>query len=267
METRPPTVDEDPGRRRASRSRASRLALFLWIAFGGPIPLKPEGYRFEVPFDEATQLAPGVRRADLRRLGRQGEGDRARRRGRRGGDGRARSRATRRSPPTPGRPCARRRCSARPTSSSARAATRPSRCPRAATCRAAQVADSVQLDEIFRTFDARTRAAFSHGCRARPAPCAGAARTSAIALASLDSFAAEADDALRILDSQEQAVTGPGLRAAPRSSTRSPSARASSRGADPQHRGGVLDHRAAQRGPARRCSRSCRPSCASRGRR
>jgi phospholipid/cholesterol/gamma-HCH transport system substrate-binding protein len=33
------------------------LALFLWIAFGGPSPLKPEGYRITVPFDEATTLA------------------------------------------------------------------------------------------------------------------------------------------------------------------------------------------------------------------
>ena len=49
------------------------LALFLWLAFGGPIPLKAEGYRFTVPFDEATQLAAGVGRADLRGLGRQGE--------------------------------------------------------------------------------------------------------------------------------------------------------------------------------------------------
>ena len=33
------------------------LALFLWLAFGGAIPLKPEGYRITIPFDEATQLA------------------------------------------------------------------------------------------------------------------------------------------------------------------------------------------------------------------
>ena len=33
------------------------LLLFLWLAFGGPIPLKPESYRFSVPFQEATQLA------------------------------------------------------------------------------------------------------------------------------------------------------------------------------------------------------------------
>ena len=33
------------------------LLLFLWLAFGGPIPLKPKGYRFDVSFSEATQLA------------------------------------------------------------------------------------------------------------------------------------------------------------------------------------------------------------------
>jgi ABC-type transporter Mla subunit MlaD len=33
------------------------LILFLWIAFGGPIPLKPESYRISAYFPEATQLA------------------------------------------------------------------------------------------------------------------------------------------------------------------------------------------------------------------
>src|ERR687890_1235521 len=33
------------------------LILFLWLSFGGPTPLKPKGYRFEVAFPEATQLA------------------------------------------------------------------------------------------------------------------------------------------------------------------------------------------------------------------
>src|SRR5688572_2265575 len=32
------------------------LLLFLWLSFGGPIPLKPEAYRFKVAFPEATQL-------------------------------------------------------------------------------------------------------------------------------------------------------------------------------------------------------------------
>jgi phospholipid/cholesterol/gamma-HCH transport system substrate-binding protein len=33
------------------------LILFLWVAFGGPVPLKPESYRFTAYFPEATQLA------------------------------------------------------------------------------------------------------------------------------------------------------------------------------------------------------------------
>ena len=32
------------------------LLLFLWVAFGGPTPLKPKGYRFKVAVPEATQL-------------------------------------------------------------------------------------------------------------------------------------------------------------------------------------------------------------------
>src|SRR5213083_1033808 len=32
------------------------LLLFLWLSFGGPIPLKPKGYRVKVSFPEATQL-------------------------------------------------------------------------------------------------------------------------------------------------------------------------------------------------------------------
>src|SRR3954449_7884727 len=33
------------------------LLLFLWLAFGGPLPLAPKGYRFQTSFAEATQLA------------------------------------------------------------------------------------------------------------------------------------------------------------------------------------------------------------------
>ena len=56
METRPPTVTRILVAIGFALS-CFALALFLWIAFGGPLPLKPEGYRFTVPFKEATQLA------------------------------------------------------------------------------------------------------------------------------------------------------------------------------------------------------------------
>ena len=39
------------------------ILLYLWLVFGGSIPLRPEGYRFNVKFPEATQLA---QEADVR---------------------------------------------------------------------------------------------------------------------------------------------------------------------------------------------------------
>src|SRR3954449_6660469 len=42
------------------------LLLFLWLSFGGTVPLKPKGYRFQVGFPEATQLGP---EADVRIAG------------------------------------------------------------------------------------------------------------------------------------------------------------------------------------------------------
>src|SRR3954451_3127550 len=42
------------------------LLMFLWLAFGGPIPLKPEGYRFKVRGPEAPTLA---QEADVRIAG------------------------------------------------------------------------------------------------------------------------------------------------------------------------------------------------------
>jgi virulence factor Mce-like protein len=42
------------------------LLLFLWLAFGGPVPLKPKGYQFVVAVPEANQLAV---EADVRSSG------------------------------------------------------------------------------------------------------------------------------------------------------------------------------------------------------
>src|SRR3954451_15410336 len=42
------------------------LLLFLWLAFGGAIPLKPQGYRVQVAFTDATTLAD---QADVRIAG------------------------------------------------------------------------------------------------------------------------------------------------------------------------------------------------------
>lgn len=42
------------------------LLVFLWVSFGGPTPLRPEGYRFNVRFEEATLL---VQEANVRIAG------------------------------------------------------------------------------------------------------------------------------------------------------------------------------------------------------
>jgi phospholipid/cholesterol/gamma-HCH transport system substrate-binding protein len=42
------------------------LLLFLWLSFGGPVPLQPEGYRFQAAFPEAATLAT---EADVRIAG------------------------------------------------------------------------------------------------------------------------------------------------------------------------------------------------------
>jgi phospholipid/cholesterol/gamma-HCH transport system substrate-binding protein len=42
------------------------LLIFLWIAFGGAIPLSPKGYRFTVHMPEAASLAE---QADVRMAG------------------------------------------------------------------------------------------------------------------------------------------------------------------------------------------------------
>ena len=39
------------------------VLLYLWLSFGGVIPLKSQGYQFKVRFQEATQLAE---QADVR---------------------------------------------------------------------------------------------------------------------------------------------------------------------------------------------------------
>jgi phospholipid/cholesterol/gamma-HCH transport system substrate-binding protein len=42
------------------------LFLWMWLSFGGPIPIKPKGYRFEASFNEAALL---VEQADVRIAG------------------------------------------------------------------------------------------------------------------------------------------------------------------------------------------------------
>ena len=193
------------------------LALFLWIAFGGPSPLKPEGYRITVPFDEATTLAQesdvrisGVSVGKVKSI-------------ELGDDGLAEAEleidAAYAPIPADSEAILRQKTLLGETyveltpgsdeSMSAQAdGTEPpaGTIPEGGELPEAQVADSVQLDEIFRAFDEPTRDSFQAWMQGQAAAWQGRGDDVSLAIASLDPFAEEADRALRLLDTQRLAV-------------------------------------------------------------
>jgi phospholipid/cholesterol/gamma-HCH transport system substrate-binding protein len=186
------------------------LLLFLWSAFGGPIPFKPEGYQVKVPFKEATQLAveSDVRIANVsvgkvKSIDLEDEGE-----------NRDYALATIEIDdsyaPIP-----------EDTLATLRAKTLLGETyveltqgdrdgptvPEGGSLPPAQVAESVQLDEIFRTFDERTRAAFQTWMQQSALAFQGRGADFSAAIANLEPFAEDANRVLRVLDSQEQAVS------------------------------------------------------------
>ena len=207
METRPPTVTRILVALGFALS-CFGLALFLWIAFGGPLPLKPEGYRFTVPFTEATQLAAesdvrisGVSVGKVKSVELSNKGDYA--------DAVIEldspyapipdnTRAILRSKTLLGETYV----ELSPGSKSA-----PS-LPEGGSLPPAQVASSVQLDEVFRTFGKQTRQNFKAWMQGSAAALKGRGADFGQALAELDPFSESANRALRILDTQQHAVRG-----------------------------------------------------------
>ena len=183
------------------------LALFLWVAFGGPVPLASEGYRVQVPFEEATQLA---QESDVRISGVSVGKVKAIELS---DDGKAEatieldsafapipsdSRATLRQKTLLGETYV----ELAPGSEEAEPLEEGGSLP------AAQVAESVQIDELFRTFDEPTRQAFQAWMQTQAAALKGRGDDLSTAIGSLQPFASQATEALRILDSDEQAVQG-----------------------------------------------------------
>jgi phospholipid/cholesterol/gamma-HCH transport system substrate-binding protein len=185
------------------------LLLFLWTTFGGPVPLKPEGYRVEVPFDEATQLAveSDVRISNV-------------------SVGKVKSIDLEDSGPNRDLAVATIEIDSRyaPIPANTRAMLRQKtllgetyveltqgdrdgpKLAEGATLPRAQVQPSVQLDEIFRTFDARTRAAFQTWMQQLAIASAGRGADLSAAIANLEPFAEDANRLLRVLDTQQGAV-------------------------------------------------------------
>jgi virulence factor Mce-like protein len=205
METRPPTVTRILVAIGFALS-CFALALFLWIAFGGPLPLKPTGYRFTVPFKEATQLAvesdvriSGVSVGKVKSitLGSNGLAD-------------ATIEMDSQYAPVPAntRAILRQKTLLGETYVELTPGNRNGRTlPENGTLPVAQVSNAVQLDEIFRTFNARTREAFRVWQQSTAAALHGQGPNLSATIAELDPFAQQTNRLLQVVKSQQPAVT------------------------------------------------------------
>jgi phospholipid/cholesterol/gamma-HCH transport system substrate-binding protein len=185
------------------------LLLFLWTTFGGPVPLKPEGYRFKVPFSEATQLA---QESDVRihnvSVGKVKSIDLAN-----SGPNRDLAVATiemdNAYAPIPAntRAMLRQKTLLGETYVELTQGDKNGpKLPEGGTLPKAQVEPSVQLDEIFRTFDPQTRAAFQTWMQQLAIADTGRGADLSAAIANLEPFAQDANRVLRVLDTQQNAV-------------------------------------------------------------
>jgi virulence factor Mce-like protein len=185
------------------------LLLFLWTTFGGPVPLKPEGYRIKVPFSEATQLA---QESDVRihnvSVGKVKSINLAD-----SGPNRDLAVATIEidtpyAPiPADTRAMLRQKTLLGETYVELTQGDRSgAKLPEGGTLPKAQVEPAVQLDEIFRTFDAKTRASFQTWMQQLAIASAGRGADISAAIANLTPFATDANKVLRVLDTQQGAV-------------------------------------------------------------
>jgi phospholipid/cholesterol/gamma-HCH transport system substrate-binding protein len=182
------------------------LLLFLWLAFGGPVPLKPKGYRFQTSFAEATQLAG---EADVRISGvpvgkvKSIEPDK-----RTGRSTVVIELESRYAPiPSDARAILRQKTLLGETYVELTPGTPGA--PKVAengSLRASQVSDTVQLDEIFRTFDKPTRAAFQTWMQEQAKGIGSYGRDVNDALGNLAPFAEDTARIVDILNRQQGAV-------------------------------------------------------------
>jgi phospholipid/cholesterol/gamma-HCH transport system substrate-binding protein len=182
------------------------ILLFLWITFGGPTPFKAKPYEIKVPFNEATQLAQqsdvrisGVSVGKVQTIEESPDGKQAQ----------ATVDIEDKYAPIP-----------RGTRAILRTKTllgetyveltpgnsNGPKLPDGGTLARANVAESAQLDEIFRTFDARTRAAFQEWMQESAVAISGRGQSFSNALAELDPAFTEFDRLFRLLDTQRLAV-------------------------------------------------------------
>jgi phospholipid/cholesterol/gamma-HCH transport system substrate-binding protein len=185
------------------------ILVFLWLSFGGSVPLQPQGYRVTVQFPEATQLA---QEADVRISGVRVGTVKGREANAKTGLTDAVLEIDSRYAPLP------RDTRAILRQKTLLGETYVELSPGDAgpngndvlhdggTLPRGQVADTVQLDEILRTFDPVTRQRFETWFDQQGVSARGRAGQISAALANLTPFAEDTDDILRVLRVQGSAT-------------------------------------------------------------
>ena len=181
------------------------LLLFLWLSFGGPIPLKPQGYRVQVAFPEAATLATeadvriaGVSVGKVRKLDVAPGGNRTL----------ATIELDRQFAPlhTDAQAMLRQKTLLGETYVELTPGHARQTVPEGGRLPDGHVKPTVQLDEIFDALDPKTRAAFRTWQQDMAKGIRGRGRDFNDALGTLPGFAADANDVLGVLNTQRGAL-------------------------------------------------------------
>jgi len=182
------------------------ILLFLWVTFGGPTPFRAQPYEIKVPFDEATQLAEqsdvrisGVNVGKVQNIVLAPNGRQAL----------ATVNIDNKYGPLPDDTRAILRTKTLLGETYIELTPGSNRAPKLAdggTLPAANVAQSVQLDEIFRTFDPETRKAFQTWMQESAAAVQGQGQSLSYGLGQLEPTFASLDRLFRVLDTQRVAI-------------------------------------------------------------
>ncbi len=182
------------------------ILLFLWVTFGGPTPFKAKSYEVKIPFDEATQLAEqsdvrvsGVNIGKVQDIALAPNGKQAL----------ATVAIDDKYAPLPEstRAILRTKTLLGETYVELTPGDRDGpKLADGATLPTANLAQSVQLDEIFRTFNAKTRAAFQSWQQEAAVAIGGQGAALSTALGEFNPTFTEFDRLFRVLDTQRLAV-------------------------------------------------------------
>jgi ABC-type transporter Mla subunit MlaD len=182
------------------------LLLFLWLAFGGPTPLKPQGYRFKVSFGEATQLAhesdvriSGVPVGKVKDIQTNPTSGRS--------DATIELKPEYAPLPVDSRAILRQKTLLGETYVELTPGTaRGRKVPDNGRLATGQVSNTVELDEILRAFDPQTREAFQTWVQTQAQALHGRGQDLNDALGNLAPFAQDTEKVLRILNGQKAGV-------------------------------------------------------------